>query len=166
MEVAYAEEAKPATGRDRYFNPLVGGIRIQLFFTALGKNFGHNCTLGYTGWLYGTPIIVTAWHCSGWVWGSNIAVSSGNILWYCSDARYYVDYINRYVVAKCLVKTSIQVRKADSGGPVYVPGKFIGLNSIEVWAYGVVSSYRDLAGISITSLVSTLDSSPWGVKYT
>jgi len=81
LEVVYSPPAMPiqVPDRNRYFNPVPGGVAISIEYdngTAINT---VGCTLGYTGLLYGqVPVVVTAWHCTGWVWGRSAVVYQPN----------------------------------------------------------------------------------------
>ena len=266
VEVAYAEEARPATSRSRVFNPLVGGIQIELGYTytpLYPRNYS-SCTLGFTGLLYGSiPVIVTAWHCSFWIWGRDVVVyqpmwpyfigyqyqpavcpytqidaytietycdimtipvdtsrrtiapqifrpyydvdwgtvmrvlgrydvpwlgrltkagittdiAEGYLWQYCRDTIYYQrarhgDHQGtRVVIHKITVKCTVDIAwmniwYGDSGGPVYVVGPFIGLNSREVYAYGITSGFYNGTLGERHTIVSPLDAYHLYVRYT
>jgi hypothetical protein len=58
---------EPAQSRSGRFRPVVGGIRIEQVYRAPGfEGYMPGCTLGFTGVVGGTPVVLTAWHCIGW----------------------------------------------------------------------------------------------------
>ncbi|MEM4846499.1 MAG: hypothetical protein QW794_01910 [Thermosphaera sp.] len=265
VEVAYAEEARPTLSRGSVFNPLVGGINITLIYRYTPNYLNiSGCTLGFTGMLYGSiPVIVTAWHCSFWIWGSSVRVyqpthfdyyignqyqpagctyrqidaytietycdimtipvdtsrrttapqifrpydvdwgtvtkvlgrydvpwlgtltkagrttdiAEGYLWQYCRDTIYYQrarhgDHQGtRVVIHKITVKCTVDIAwmniwYGDSGGPVYVVGPFIGLNSREVYAYGITSGFYNGTLGERHTIVSPLDAYHLYVRYT
>jgi len=66
VEVLY-DKPEPAQSRDDRFRPVVGGIRIEQVYRGPGfEVYVPGCTLGFTGVVGGTPVVLTAWHCIGW----------------------------------------------------------------------------------------------------
>jgi hypothetical protein len=66
VEVLYGKP-EPAQSRGDRFRPVVGGIRIEQVYRGPGfEVYVPGCTLGFTGVVGGTPVVLTAWHCIGW----------------------------------------------------------------------------------------------------
>jgi hypothetical protein len=66
VEVLY-DKPEPAQSRSDRFRPVVGGIRIEQVYRGPGfEVYVPGCTLGFTGVVGGTPVVLTAWHCIGW----------------------------------------------------------------------------------------------------
>ncbi len=67
VEVLY-DKTELAQSRSDRFRPVVGGIEIMQVY--IGPGFGEvyipGCTLGFTGVVGDTPVVLTAWHCIGW----------------------------------------------------------------------------------------------------
>jgi hypothetical protein len=66
VEVLYG---KPEPTQSRYdrFRPVVGGIRIEQVYRGPGfERHILGCTLGFTGVVGDTPVVLTAWHCIDW----------------------------------------------------------------------------------------------------
>jgi len=58
---------EPAQSRSDRFRPVVGGIRIEQVYRAPGfVGYIPGCTLGFTGVVDNTPVVLTAWHCINW----------------------------------------------------------------------------------------------------
>jgi len=60
---------KPEPAQSRYdrFRPVVGGIKIeQLIRVPNYEIYIPGCTLGFTGAVGNTPVVLTAWHCIAW----------------------------------------------------------------------------------------------------
>jgi hypothetical protein len=66
VEVLY-DKTELAQSRDDRFRPVVGGIRIEQVYRAPGfVGYIPGCTLGFTGVVGDTPVVLTAWHCIRW----------------------------------------------------------------------------------------------------
>jgi hypothetical protein len=66
VKVLY-DKPEPAQSRSDRFRPVVGGIRIEQVYRGPGfETYIPGCTLGFTGVVGGTPVVLTAWHCIGW----------------------------------------------------------------------------------------------------
>jgi hypothetical protein len=66
VEVLY-DKPELAQSRDDRFRPVVGGIRIEQVYRAPGfVGYIPGCTLGFTGVVGDTPVVLTAWHCIRW----------------------------------------------------------------------------------------------------
>lgn len=145
MEVAYAEFY--FASRSDYFDPLVGGIQIYLVFhiPSLEKIKDFFCTLGYTGWLYGTvPVIVTAWHCSYYIWGQSVYVYQPLPLL----PKFYIGYSFR--PAGCIYKqidantieTDCDIMTIPVEGRNIFPGVYRpSLDAFGGWVIGVYGRY-------------------------
>jgi len=66
VEVLY-DKPEPTQSRYDRFRPVVGGIKIEQVYR--GPDFDRHipgCTLGFTGVVINTPVVLTAWHCIRW----------------------------------------------------------------------------------------------------
>jgi hypothetical protein len=65
VEVLYGKP-EPAQSRGDRFRPVVGGIRIDWVVHRPSDEISSYCTLGFTGVVGDTPVVLTAWHCIAW----------------------------------------------------------------------------------------------------
>ena len=66
VEVLY-DKPEPAQSRSDRFRPVVGGIRIEQVYRGPGfEAYIRGCTLGFTGVVGSTPVVLTARHCIRW----------------------------------------------------------------------------------------------------
>ncbi|MEM4492364.1 MAG: hypothetical protein QXJ71_01210 [Pyrobaculum sp.] len=143
MEVAYAEFY--FAYRSYYFDPLVGGIQIYLVFhiPSLEKIKDFFCTLGYTGWLYGTvPVIVTAWHCSYYVWGQNVFVDQPVPGYYLGYSFKPAGCIYKQIDANTIVTYCDIMTIPVEGRNIFLPGVYRpSLDAFGGWVIGVYGRY-------------------------
>jgi len=65
VEVSHGKP-EPAQSRYDRFRPVVGGIKIDWVVHRPSYGITSNCTLGFTGVVGDTPVVLTAWHCIAW----------------------------------------------------------------------------------------------------
>ncbi len=67
VEVLYDKPEPAQSRREDRFRPVVGGIHIEQVYRGPGfVRYIPGCTLGFTGVVGDTPVVLTAWHCIRW----------------------------------------------------------------------------------------------------
>ncbi|MEM1572537.1 MAG: hypothetical protein QXT46_01225 [Pyrobaculum sp.] len=160
VEVMYTEpNTHLVSDRNKAFDPLVGGIAISF---EPGSN-GY-CTLGYTGLLYGSiPVIVTAWHCVGWIWSSYVEVyqpAGGyeRVAYQYKPPGCAYWFENNKLVTTCDIAT-VAITTRSRAPQIYRPGGFTWAFTEAIWGtvVKVLGRYDVAIGQSVAKAGATTD---------